>query len=110
MIIYIGNLSAATAGHDLLRLAGLPAATPVRIIKKQVRHAVMSRYGLVHARSDREGQKLVDYLNGKMIHGTKISVREFGHRLAGNERRRLDWRAVPWEGAERRMHERRVNV
>jgi hypothetical protein len=109
MIVYIGNLSAATTEQDLRRLAGLPAGTPVRIIKKPAGAAGMSRYGLLHTRSDREGNKLIDSLQGKSCKGNVLAVREFGQRVAGNERRRLDWRVLPWEGTERRENERRNN-
>jgi hypothetical protein len=30
------------------------------------------------------------------------------NRTAGNERRRLDWREIPWAGPERRVAERRT--
>ncbi|MGB5306628.1 MAG: hypothetical protein WBN51_06885 [Gammaproteobacteria bacterium] len=110
MIIYIGNLTAVTTERDLRLLAGLPATAPVRIIKKPAGVAEMSRYGLVHTRSDREGSKLIGQLQGKICNGNVVSVREFGHRLAGNERRRLDWRTLPWEGRERRTQERRAHA
>ena len=109
MIVYIGNLSAATGEQDLRRLAGLPAETPVRIVKKPIGSSGMARYGLVHTRSDREGRKLIDYLQGKLCNGNILAVREFGQRVAGNERRRLDWRALPWDEPERRINERRNN-
>jgi hypothetical protein len=39
--------------------------------------------------------------------GAQLAAREFGPRRVGNERRRLDWREVPWTGMERRLGERR---
>jgi hypothetical protein len=42
------------------------------------------------------------------MRGNRLQAREFGQRYVSNERRRLDWRSVPWQGPERRKGERRA--
>ena len=109
MIVFIGNLHAATLAHDISRLARLPDSACPRIIKKPDGTGGMHRYGLVYMASEREGQKLIKRVHGKNCHGHKLVAREFRQRVASNERRRLDWREVPWRGLEEcRRGERRT--
>ena len=54
--------------------------------------------------------KVIRRLHGKECMGMQLVAREFGQRRVGNERRRLDWREVPWTGMERRLSERRNSV
>lgn len=109
MIVHIGNLPAALSEADLRRLARVPQALAVNLVRKRDRHGCIYRYALLHARSAREGAKLVRRVNGATCMGRRLVAREYNQRLAGNERRRLDWRTVPWTGMERRLGERRVS-
>jgi hypothetical protein len=88
MIVFIGKLHAATSEKGT---GGL------------------HRYGLVYTRSEGDSRKVIKRVHGKVCHGSKLQAREFGQRLAGNERRRLDWRDAPWDGVERRRGERRTS-
>jgi len=108
MLMFIGSLPAAMSERALRDLARLPSGTHTRIHKKLNGTQVVHRYALVHLNQRRETEKLVKRLGGMLVHGCTLQVREFGHRLASNERRRLDWREVPWDGPERRKSERRV--
>ena len=107
MIIYIGNLPAVATKKDLCKLGRLPESTPPRICKKQDGNGGLYRFGLVHARSDREGRKLIKRLQGASCYGNTLEAREYEYRSAVNERRRMDWREVLWNGAERRQGDRR---
>lgn len=108
MIVFIGKLSAVTSAEDINRLARLPAGACARIIKKPDGAGGLHRYGLVYASSAREGLKIIRRVDGKTFHGSRLVAREFIQRLASNERRRLDWRDVPWRGLEEcRRGERR---
>jgi hypothetical protein len=107
MIIFIGNLPAVAMDRDPCVFAGLPAGVQPRIIKKQDANGGLHRYALFHARSDREGHRLIERLHGRTCHNHALVVREFWSRSAGNERRRLNWREIPWDGPERRVVERR---
>lgn len=109
MIIFLGNLPAIATEQDLHDLARLDEETRVRIYKKQDGKGGLHRYGLVYMKTDDDGRKLIRRLQGVACHGRTLQVREFGHRSASNERRRLDWREVPWEGPERRKGERRTS-
>lgn len=110
MLMFIGNLPAAMNERALRELARLPSGTHTRIHKKLNGTQVVLRYALVHTNQKREAEKLVKRLDGKSVRGNTLQVREFGHRLASNERRRLDWREVPWDGPERRKSERRARI
>ena len=110
MIVFIGNLPAGISEGELQNLAMPPGGAPVRIVKKRNRNGNLYRYGLVHAGSERDGMKVIRRLHGKECMGMQLVAREFGQRRVGNERRRLDWREVPWTGMERRLGERRSSV
>ena len=107
MIIYIGNLPGSATQHGLCSLARLSNGGQACIFKKQGHNGSFYRYALLTAATDRFGEKSISYLQGKRLEGNVLEVREFKHRIAGNERRRLDWRAVPWQGEERRLNDRR---
>jgi len=109
MIVFIGNLPAGISERDLQYLAQPPGGVPVRIVKKRNRSGNLYRYGLVHARSERDASKVIRRVHGKDCMGVQLVAREFGQRRVSNERRRLDWREVPWTGMERRLSERRIS-
>ena len=108
MIVFIGNLPAVVKGRDACVFAGLAAGMIPRIIKKHVGNGVVHRYALVQTRSQREGRRLIGRVQGRICHEHSLVAREFRNRVAGNERRRLDWRELPWDDPERRVAERRV--
>jgi hypothetical protein len=108
MIIFIGNLPAGASERDPCVLVALPEGMLPRIIKKDDGNGGLHRYALVQSRSDREGHTLIGRLHGRICHDHTLVAREFRSRSAGNERRRLDWRELPWDGPERRVAERRT--
>ena len=108
MIVFIGNLPAVVTGRDACVFADLAAGLIPRIIKKHDGNGGVHRYALVQTRSEREGHRLIGRVQGRICHQHSLIVREFRIRTAGNERRRLDWREIPWDGTERRVAERRV--
>ena len=108
MIIFIGNLPAGISAQVLGELAGLDPATPARICKKHDTAGDLHRYALVHVKSERDGARLIRRLDGTGCYGNRLVAREYAHRKAANERRRLDWRSMPWDGPERRRGERRA--
>jgi len=118
MIVFIGNLPAEVSAHDLAGLGRLTAATPVRIHKKKAGNGGLYRYGLVYLYSVKDGRKLIRRLDGTGLDGiglraigldgTALVARQFEQRHVSNERRRLDWRRIPWHGPERRKGERRL--
>jgi len=109
MIVLIGNVPPSTSERELRQLARPRGDEPVRIIKKRDRHGGLYRYALVHTRSDRDGKKVIRRVDGRFCAGNRLDAREFNQRLMSNERRRLDWRKVPWTGVEHRLGERRVS-
>jgi hypothetical protein len=109
MIIFIGNLPAGVSTRALIEMTGLAGATPVRICKKHDDHDGLHRYALLFLKSERDAGRLIRRLDGTGCYGKRLVVREYAHRKAANERRRLDWRSVPWDGPERRLGERRTS-
>ncbi len=107
MVIFIGNLPAQATEMSMCEFARLSAGTHLRLIKKKTRDGELVRFGLVQVDDARQARKLIAKLNGKPCIGHKLVVREYETRVAGNERRRLDWRNVEWQGEERRWDERR---
>jgi hypothetical protein len=108
MIVFIGNLPAVVTGRDACVFAGLAAGMIPRIIKKHDGNGGVHRYALVQTRSEREGRRLIGRVRGTICHEHLLVAREFRIRAAGNERRRLDWRELPWDAPERRVAERRT--
>lgn len=107
MVIYIGNLPSSATEADLCELARLPAGAHLRIIKKKVRDGGLTRFALLQTTDDRQARKLLGRLAGKRLLDARLVAREYQSRVAGNERRRLDWRQLDWSGEERRQDERR---
>jgi hypothetical protein len=107
MVVFIGNLPKYAAEKDICRLARLPLRTAVRIIRKTGRSGQLQRYGLVPVSSESQARRLITRLHGRECLGQKLVAREYQHRIAANERRRVDWRRQDWSGAERRRDERR---
>jgi hypothetical protein len=108
MIVFIGNLPAVATGRDACVFAGLTEGMIPRVIKKHDGNGGVYRYALVQTRTERDGLRLIGRVQGRTCHDHRLVAREFMNRTAGNERRRLDWREIPWAGAERRVAERRT--
>jgi hypothetical protein len=107
MVVFIGNLPKQAAEKDLCHLAGLAAATPVRIFKKSNASGEVHRFALVPVSSEMQARRLVNRMRGFLWYGHKLAARSYRQRTAANEQRRVDWRAQSWTGDERRLHERR---
>jgi hypothetical protein len=107
MVIFIGNLPPLATESDLCELARVPAGAHLRIIKKKNRDGELVRFALLKTTDSRQTHKLLGRLAGKRLLDGRLVAREYQSRVAGNERRRLDWRQLDWSGEERRCHERR---
>jgi hypothetical protein len=110
MMLFIGNLPRQAKESDLIALLGLSdfERQRVRIVKKLTRSGEMTRFGLFQAKDDAQARKTL-LRNGKLrLNGRSLTSREFVKRVAGNDRRRPDWRMVPWGNFERRIAERRT--
>ncbi|SCZ64301.1 RNA recognition motif domain-containing protein [Thiohalomonas denitrificans] len=79
-----------------------------RIVQLQDRNGCVGRYGRVALTSRLAGHYAKRFMAKRGLHGYRVSVREFHHRAAGNERRALNWRLRYWGGVERRQGERRT--
>lgn len=110
MMIFIGNLPPVVSEQTLavaLRLSREDAQR-LRIVRKPSRYGGSVRYAVLQARTESAGHKLIAR-NGKVyVDGNRLVVREFQKRIAGNERRAVNWREKAWPHAERRRSERRA--
>ena len=64
-------------------------------------------YAVADILHERLATKAIKKLQGKMLRGFQLRLREFQHRSYSNERRALGWRNRPWNAKERRLKERR---
>ncbi len=108
MVIFLGNLPVDATEAGVCALARLPANSHVRIIKKKARDGSMLRFGLIQLEQDKQAHKIIRRLNDRKYLGNRLVAREYHLRVTGNERRRVDWRQVSWDLAERRGRERRI--
>jgi hypothetical protein len=106
MIIFIGNLPAAAPVRDICVSAHVPGGAIARSLTKPESTGALYRYALVHSRCECEGHRLIARLDGRSCHNHRPVAGEFRNRPVGNERWRLDWRELSWNGAERRVAER----
>lgn len=110
MMLFIGNLPRQARESDLIALLGLSGfeRQRVRIVKKLTRSGEMVRFGLFQTRDESEARRTI-MRNGKLnLNGQPLMIREFVKRVAGNDRRRPNWRELPWHHSERRIAERRI--
>ena len=66
------------------------------------------RYGHLSISSKGLARVAIEALEGREIRGSTISARPYTPRESRNDRRRPDWRDVPWSGTCRRNSERRL--
>lgn len=108
MVIFLGNLPMEASEAGVCGLARLPTGAHVRIIKKKAHDGSMVRFGLIQLDQDKQAHKIIRRLNDRKYLGCRLVAREYNLRVTGNERRRVDWRKVTWDLAERRGTERRT--
>jgi len=107
MELFIGNLSAGTRQHDLLKFLGSfgkQASVSLRKIKFETS---VYYYAHVEIESDKLALKTIKKLHGKKLNGKPVLIREFEYRAGNNDRRSLNWRHILWKKIERRLDERR---
>jgi RNA recognition motif-containing protein len=108
MEVFIGNLAPNVSVTDLIGFfKGFSGKAKIRIVEKQLEDGTKCRFGIADFESDRLALKAIKKLNQKPLRGELVMVREYVHRSYYNERRAVNWRDKPWEGVERRQHERR---
>lgn len=108
MEVFIGNIAPNVTLTDLVGFfKGFSGKAKIRIVEKRQEDGSKIRYGIADFESDKLALKAIKKLNQKPLRGELVVLREFFHRYYGNERRAVNWRDLPWDGVERRQHERR---
>lgn len=108
MDVFIGNLSPRTTLSDLVTFFKSYASdTRFQIFDKQFEDGSRARYAVATIEPDKLATKVISKLNGKVLSGNMVVLREYTHRSYGNERRAVGWRDKPWQGVERRDLDRR---
>jgi len=111
MEVYIGNLSPTTTLNDVvLFLKGFAKSAKIHMVDLKLEDHHRSYYAIADFDSDKIALKAISKLSGGLLHGEKVTLREFQRRNYSNERRALNWREKSWSGVERRQHERRLKI
>lgn len=108
MEVFVGNLPETINAADLERLL-LPFDRQAKVKLHQLTYKEGGAvcYGVCTFSSERLAHKAIKKLDGYLLFGRALSVREYLYRSYSNERRALGWRNRPWDGLERRGGERR---
>lgn len=108
MDVFVGNLSPRTTLSDLVTFfKGFASNARFQIHDKQFEDGSRTRYAIATIDPDKLAEKAIKKLNGQMLDGHSVVLREYLHRGYSNERRAMGWRDRPWQGEERRASERR---
>ena len=109
MELFIGNLPPGV-GSAGFRSVFLPSRMirSAEVVQFHDHHGAIHRYGRITLASGFIGTYAVRIMGKLRWPGTRLTVRKFHHRAAGNERRALNWRIRHWGGIERRLRERRT--
>lgn len=111
MEVYVGSLSPNTTRNDVVGfLKSFARDARIQMVDQALENNQRAYYAIADFDSDRLALKAIKKLNGGVLRGEKVILREYFHRSYSNERRELHWRDRPWSGAERREHERRLKV
>jgi RNA recognition motif-containing protein len=108
MEVFIGNIAPNTTLNDVIKLfKGFARKTSIRMVDQRLEDGGRAYYAIADFDSDKLALKAIKKLNGTLLHGDTVLLREFVHRSYNNERRAVNWRDKPWGGTERRRDERR---
>ncbi len=108
MDVFVGNLAFNVTYTDLIGFfKGFSNKMKLRIVDKRQDDGSKNRYAIATFISDKLALKAIKKLNGKVLRGERLVLREYFNRYYANERRALNWRDKPWNGVERRLSERR---
>ncbi len=111
MEVYVGCLTPQTTRNDVVTfLKGFARDARIRMVDQALEGDQRAYYAIADFDSDRLALKAIKKLDGGVLRGEKVKLREYFHRSYSNERRALNWRDRPWSGLERRNHERRKKV
>lgn len=108
MDVFIGNLSPRTTLNDLVVFfKSFASDARFQLFDKQYEDGSRARYAVATIEPDKLAEKAIKKLNGQLLKGEMVVLREFLTRSYSNERRAVGWRDKPWHGVERRGEERR---
>lgn len=108
MEVFVGNLTLNVTHTDLIGFfKGFSNKMKLRIVDKRQDDGTRVRYAIAAFETEKLALKAIKKLNGKVLRGERLVLREYFNRYYANERRALNWRNKPWNGVERRQTERR---
>ncbi|MGM0594551.1 MAG: RNA recognition motif domain-containing protein, partial [Pseudomonadota bacterium] len=103
MDVFIGNITVNTSQTEILSLLkGFAKKARVRMVNQTLESGERAYYAIAEFDSERLARKAIKKLNGTLLHGQQVVLREYVHRSYSNERRAVNWRDRPWDGPERR--------
>ena len=108
MDIYIGNLPLNASVMDLRNLIGRSIDNArYRIVHKTLGNGTSCCYGQITLARGIKGEHVLREIQGIMLDGNALEIREYIHRNYVADRREPYWRGKPWHGLDRRKSERR---
>ncbi len=108
MEVMIYNFSADTSKLDLLDLLkSYRKHMELKMVDNHYEDGSTFHFALASFKSDKHALKVIKKFNNVRLKGHHLIVREYVHRSYSNEKRALNWRQQPWDGVERRGHDRR---
>lgn len=108
MDLYVGRLpDFATLIELKAFFKGFDKQASFEIKRITGRDGIIFTFGIVSIPSERLAMKAIKRLHMKKYMDCPVSVREYEHRVGGNDRRQLGWRKKLWLGQERRLSDRR---
>lgn len=111
MEVFVGNITSNTTLSDVVYLfKGFAKKARMRMVDKKLQNGERAYYAIAEFDSDKLALKAIKKLNGSILRGQHVVMREFHHRSSNNERRAVNWRDKPWDGPERRASERRKKL
>lgn len=111
MDVYIGNITVNTTLSDVVNhFRGFAKKARFRIVDKKLEDGTRAYFAVAEFDTEKLALKAIKKLNGSLLRGQKVHMREYYHRNYSNERRAVNWREKPWHGPERRRSERRKKV
>lgn len=111
MEVFVGNITSNTTLSDVVYLfKGFAKKARLRMVDKKLQNGERAYYAVAEFDSDKLALKAIKKLDGSLLRGQQVVLREFHHRSYNNERRAVNWRDKPWGGPERRVSERRKKL
>jgi len=107
--LYVGRLSPGTTTAQLYQAFAKFRRNwgGAKLHRKTLPSGEVIHWAVVTLSSAKAARKAVQAMDGMVVRGQRVQLRDYHDRTVHNERRAPGWRNRPWNGLERRKHDRR---